>query len=130
MPSTPVERWRWGGAIIFVIVFGPCMAQPAVIYDLGGKFDHSFNESVYHGAERWAADHHGKFVEFELVNETQREQAIRFAAEKGYDPIVAVGFAAEDAVSEVASEFPNAHFVLLDDDLNQFNFERKKALFW
>jgi basic membrane protein A and related proteins len=106
-----------------VLIAGPCWAEPAVIYDLGGKFDHSFNESVYRGAERWAVEHRGKFVEFELVNETQREQAIRFAAEKGYDPIVAVGFAAEDAVSEVAGEFPQAHFVILDDDLIRPNVE-------
>ncbi|MDH4053391.1 MAG: hypothetical protein OEU93_17620, partial [Rubrivivax sp.] len=28
-------------------------AAPAVVYDLGGKFDKSFNEAAYNGAERW-----------------------------------------------------------------------------
>jgi basic membrane protein A and related proteins len=28
-------------------------AQPAVIFDMGGKFDKSFNEAAYNGAERW-----------------------------------------------------------------------------
>ena len=26
---------------------------PAVIFDMGGKFDKSFNEAAYHGAERF-----------------------------------------------------------------------------
>lgn len=123
MPLNRVANWLRGGTILCAFIVTPCAAEPAVIYDLGGKFDHSFNESVYRGAARWATGHRQKFVEFELINETQREQAIRFAAEKGYDPIVAVGFAAEDAVAEVAGEFPDAHFVLLDDDLARPNVQ-------
>jgi basic membrane protein A len=28
-------------------------AEPAIIYDMGGKFDKSFNEAAYNGMERW-----------------------------------------------------------------------------
>jgi basic membrane protein A len=27
--------------------------KPAIIYDTGGKFDKSFNEAAYHGAEKF-----------------------------------------------------------------------------
>ena len=30
--------------------------KPAVVYDLGGKFDKSFNEGVFNGAEKFKAD--------------------------------------------------------------------------
>ena len=32
---------------------GHSPANPALIFDLGGKFDKSFNESSYNGAERF-----------------------------------------------------------------------------
>jgi basic membrane protein A and related proteins len=117
-------RWcrAWIAGFVLCMVAGlRSHAEPAIVYDLGGKFDHSFNESAYRGAKRWTSEHGGHFAEFELINETQREQALRFAAEVGFDPIVAVGFAAEDAVAVVADEFPDSHFVLLDDDLEKPN---------
>jgi basic membrane protein A len=52
-----------------------------VIFDLGGKFDKSFNESSFNGATRWAEETGGTFAEFELTDEAQREQAIRRFAE-------------------------------------------------
>ena len=56
-------------------------ADPAIIYDLGGKFDKSFNEMAYTGAERWKADTGGNYREIELSSEAQREQALRRFAE-------------------------------------------------
>ena len=34
-------------------LIGSAFAEPAIIYDLGGKFDKSFNESAFTGAEKW-----------------------------------------------------------------------------
>ena len=39
-------------------------AQPAVIYDMGGKFDKSFNEAAYNGAERWKKETGKPFLDF------------------------------------------------------------------
>ena len=41
--------------ILSLSAFG-ALAEPALIYDLGGKFDKSFNEMAFSGAERWKAD--------------------------------------------------------------------------
>lgn len=88
---------------------------PAVIYDITGKFDKSFNEAVYrNGVEQFAADKGVKVREFEPQNEEQREQGLRRLAERGQSPIVAVGFQFESAVTKVATEFPDIQFALID----------------
>jgi len=89
--------------------------HPAVIYDTGGKFDKSFNEAAYNGAERFKKETGIAFLEFEIQNESQREQAMRNMARKGATIIVAVGFTQASAVAKVAKEFPKVEFTLIDD---------------
>ena len=93
-------------------------ATPAVIFDMGGKFDKSFNESAYRGVERWKAETGKSYMEFEISNETQRAQAIRRMAERGASPIISVGFAQASALAQVAKDFPKTHFVIIDDKVN------------
>lgn len=111
------------GAAMLIGSIGVAWADPAIIYDLGSKFDHSFNEAVYNGAKSYVSKNGGTFAEIEITNETQREQAIRNAAEAGHNPVIAVGFAAEDALAAVSEEFPKTHFVLLDDELDKPNVQ-------
>ena len=44
------------GVALGAMFAGSAMADPAVIYDLGGKFDKSFNEAAFNGATKWAKD--------------------------------------------------------------------------
>ena len=90
------------------------VADPAIIFDLGGKFDKSFNESAFTGAQRWADETGGSFREIELQNEAQREQALRRFAEAGSNPIVMAGFAFADALSKVAPDYPDTKFAVID----------------
>ncbi|MBT8408524.1 MAG: BMP family ABC transporter substrate-binding protein, partial [Alphaproteobacteria bacterium] len=62
---------------------GAALAEPAIIFDLGGKFDKSFNEAAFNGAQRWAEETGGTFREIEMQSEAQREQALRRFAESG-----------------------------------------------
>ena len=89
-------------------------ADPAIIYDLGGKFDKSFNEMAYTGAERWKADTGGNYREIELSSEAQREQALRRFAEAGNNPIVMAGFAFSTVLGEVAKDYPDTRFAVID----------------
>ena len=89
-------------------------AEPAVLYDLGGKFDKSFNESAYNGAKRWEEETGGKFAEVELQSDAQREQALRRFAESGANPIVMAGFAFATSLEEVATDYPDTKFVIID----------------
>lgn len=90
------------------------LADPAIIYDMGGKFDKSFNEAAFNGATKWAEETGGSFDDFEMQNEAQREQALRRFAARGSNPIVVTGFAFADAVSNVAKEFPETNFAIID----------------
>ena len=88
--------------------------KPAVVYDLGGKFDKSFNEGVFRGAEKFTKDTGIEFRDFEIQNDAQREQGLRKFARDGFSPIVAVGFSQASAVEKVAAEFPDTKFAIID----------------
>jgi basic membrane protein A and related proteins len=93
---------------------GAVFAEPAVIFDMGGKFDKSFNEAAYTGIERWKKETGKNYLEFEVSNPTQREQAIRRMAERGATPIIGIGFAQADSIQKVAKEFPKLQFAIID----------------
>ena len=77
-------------------------AEPAVVFDMGGKFDKSFNEAAYRGIERWKKETGKPYLEFEIANETQREQALRRMAERGASPIIGIGFGQAAAIEKMA----------------------------
>ena len=89
-------------------------ATPAVVYDLGGKFDKSFNEAAFRGAERYKAETGKPYLDFEIANATQREQAMRRMAERGANPIVAIGFSQGSSVEKAAKAFPKLQFAIID----------------
>ena len=88
--------------------------KPAIVFDLGGKFDKSVNEGVANGAERLKRETGIDPIEFEVTNDTQIEQAHRRFAQRGSDLIIGVGFDQEVPVRAVAKEFPAVHFTIID----------------
>ncbi len=103
-----------GAAAGLALSAGAALAEPALIFDLGGKFDKSFNEAAFTGAQRWAEETGGSFREIELQSEAQREQALRRFAENGNNPIVMAGFAFGNVLSEVAPDYPDTKFAIID----------------
>jgi basic membrane protein A len=103
-----------GAAAGLALTAGAALAEPALIFDLGGKFDKSFNEAAFGGAQRWAEETGEPFREIELQSEAQREQALRRFAESGSNPIVMAGFAFADALGQVAADYPDTSFVIID----------------
>ena len=95
-------------------VAGAAEFKPAVVFDMGGKFDKSFNEGIYNGLEKFRNETGISYREFEVTNETQREQALRRMAQRGMDPVIAVGFAQAPALDKVAREFPDTRFTIID----------------
>ena len=88
--------------------------KPAVIYDMGGKFDKSFNEGVWNGVKKFTEETGIEVMEFEVTNETQREQAMRRMVERGATIVLGVGFAQADAIATVAAENPDVQFSIID----------------
>lgn len=107
--------------------------KAAVIYDMGGKFDKSFNEGVYNGIKRFEEETGLKVLEFEVTNETQREQAMQRMVERGATVVLGVGFAQADAINKVASEHPDKNFAIIDvnwldqPNLRQYAFKEHEG---
>src|SRR5210317_1700439 len=103
-----------GATTALVVGAGAAFAEPALIFDLGGKFDKSFNEMAFTGAQRWAEETGNSFREIEQQSEAQREQALRRFAEAGANPVITMGFAMADPLSAVAPDYPDTKFVAID----------------
>jgi len=101
----------------------PAAPEPAIIFDMGGKFDKSFNQAAYDGMERWKKETGKTYLEFEIANESQREQAIRRMAERGASPIIGIGFGQAESIEKVAKDFPKLNFAIIDMVVEQPNVQ-------
>jgi basic membrane protein A len=98
-------------------------AQPALIFEAGGKNDKSFGQAAWEGAERWKKQSGKPYLEFEIATATQREQAARRFAERGANPIVGVGFPQASSIEAVARDFPKVGFAIVDSVVNLPNVQ-------
>ncbi len=86
-----------------------------VISQLG---DRSFLDSAARGIEMAKAEFPNletKIIENQDVGEQQL--AARAMAEEGYDLVITVGYGSADWTSEIAQEYPNANFAIVDSTL-------------
>ncbi len=112
-----------GVALSTVAAAAQTAIKPAIVYDKGGKFDKSFNEGVFNGAEKFKKETGVDFRDFEPQNEAQMEQALRRFARDGHSPIIAVGFSQATALDKVAAEFPDLKFTIIDMVVNKPNVQ-------
>ena len=108
--------------------------SPAIVYDFGGKFDRSFNQSASVGVQRFTKETGIPVREFEIQNASQREQVMRQFARRGASVIVAVGFTQASAVETVAKEYPNVKFAIIDGvvdlpNVESINFREQESSF-
>ena len=87
----------------------------AIVYDVGGRGDLSFNDMAYMGAERAAKEFNLQLTELQSNSENDYLPNLRSLAKSGeYDIIIAVGFMMTNAVKQVAKEYPKQRFVIID----------------
>lgn len=107
--------------------------KPAVIYDMGGKFDKSFNEGVWNGVKKFTEETGVEVMEFEVTNEAQRSQAMQRMVDRGATVVLGVGFAQADAIASVSAENPDVLFSIIDvgwlsgDNLRQYVFKEHEG---
>ncbi|CEK14298.1 BMP family lipoprotein [Chthonomonas calidirosea] len=90
----------------------------ALVLDVGGPDDRSFNQSAINGLKcaqqklhlspdslKWVESHSPSDYQTNLTN----------MARQGYKVVFAVGYAMEDALKQVAPQFPNTKFAIIDD---------------
>ncbi|PVB60237.1 BMP family ABC transporter substrate-binding protein [Labrenzia sp. 011] len=100
--------------IAAAITVASAVAEPAIIYSVGGKFDGSFNESAYSGVKRFQDETGSVVREFELERDAQSLQALRNFASRGFEPVVAIGFNQANALAQMAPDFPETDFAIVD----------------
>jgi basic membrane protein A len=84
-------------------------------YDTGGRGDRSFNDSAYAGVEAALAEHGGEVEEVSPNDDgSNRADLLAQLAEAGYNPVIAVGFAYDDTIAEVAGDYPDTTFAQVD----------------
>jgi basic membrane protein A len=93
----------------------------AVVYGGGGKFDKSFNQSAYDGAERFKKDTKISYLEAQITSDAQSEQVLRNMARRDVDLVVSIGFTMAKAVETVSKEFPKVHFMIVDSEVKGAN---------
>jgi basic membrane protein A len=106
-----------GTAVLGIVPWRAALAatfEPALIYDYGGKFDRSFNQAAFDGAERFKKETGLSYREFEITNESQREQSMLQLAKRGAALIVGVGFGHQAAMTKVAAQYPKSRFTIID----------------
>lgn len=88
--------------------------KPAMVTDVGGLGDQSFNDSANRGLER-AADEFG--VETEVLESSapaDYQNNLTQLADNGFTPVYAIGFLMTDALNEIAPQYPNTNFGIVD----------------
>jgi basic membrane protein A len=97
--------------------------QPAIIFDMGGKFDKSFNEAAFNGAERFKKETGIPYAEFEVTQEAQREQAMQRMVRRDSSIVVVVGYAFSTPLEQLAKDNPNTKFTIVDSVSEQPNVQ-------
>lgn len=85
-----------------------------LVLDKGGKDDKSFNSAAFRGATEAMKQLGVDMKEVECPDDAAFEPALRTFAERGYQLVLAIGFAQVDAVKKVAPHFPKTHFAIVD----------------
>lgn len=85
-----------------------------IVFDIGGKDDRSFNAAAWEGVKRAAEDFPIVLRDVEPGDPTSIEPAMRAFAERDYDLIIGVGFAQADIMKQVAGDYPDTTFAIID----------------
>ncbi|EST23510.1 hypothetical protein N566_25650 [Streptomycetaceae bacterium MP113-05] len=95
-------------------------------FDVGGRDDHSFNESAARGADKAEKEFD---VNVEMLtasnNETEADRVQRLTnlAQQGYNPVIGVGFSYGASIEKVAKEYPDTTFGLVDSVVEADNVD-------
>jgi basic membrane protein A len=103
-----------------------------MITDTGGLGDGGFNDSIWSGMEKASTDFGYKIDCIESTQAADYGPNIAKAAEAGYDIVICVGYLFIDVLGEVAPEYPDTHFVMIDgavegDNVYSYTFDLQQS---
>jgi basic membrane protein A len=86
-------------------------------YDIGGRGDQSFNDAAWAGMKKAIEDVDASCKEVKAAaddDDAARAERLRTLAEAGYDPVLGIGYKYSVAAAEVAGDYPDTHFAVID----------------
>ncbi len=111
-----------------------------IVFDIGGKDDRSFNAAAWAGVKcaETGMLPDGKtscgkpamdivLRDVEPGNPVSIEPAMRAFAERGYDLVIGVGFGQSPIMQNVARDYPNIHFAIIDGVIFEDDGKTPKA---
>ena len=103
--------------------------QVGLAYDTGGRGDRSFNDSAYAGAERAIEEFGGEVQDLSPnADASNRADLLTQLADEGYNPVIAVGFAYGDVIGEVAEQYPDTTFAIIDSSVAELGADNLTGL--
>jgi basic membrane protein A len=109
------------GAMLFMSGCGESTAaedkskiKVGIVFDIGGKDDRSFNAAAWQGVQRAAKDLPIVLRDIEPGTPNAIEPAMRAFAERNFDLIIGIGFAQAPIMEQVAKDYPNIRFAIID----------------
>lgn len=97
-----------------------------IAFDVGGRGDHSFNDSAARGLDKADSELNLDSKDQTAANgetESDRVQRLESLAAAGYNPVVAVGYTYGTSVTTVAKKYPNTTFGLVDSVVDAPNVD-------
>ena len=111
--------------LVGLLLLSPAAAtaamKVAMVTDIGGLGDQSFNDAAYAGLKMLEAEYG---VEIKVVESSRMEDYVpnlTSLVNQGFDMVWAVGFLMSEALTQVAAEFPNSHFGIIDAEVSAPN---------
>ena len=92
-----------------------------IVFDSGGRGDKSFNDSAWAGIERATKEFGIEAKPIESKNEKDYATNQTALAEQGVDLVIAVGLNQAEALKEVAKQFKDQKFAIVDGSVESAN---------
>ncbi|MCW5942543.1 MAG: BMP family ABC transporter substrate-binding protein [Fimbriimonadaceae bacterium] len=105
-----------------------------IVFDKGGLGDKSFNDSAWRGVQRAESELGVKVVKVESKSDSDYESNLRTLAEQNCSLVIAVGLGMDQALKNVAPDFPDAKFAIVDgaaegDNVRALRFKEEEGSF-
>ena len=92
--------------------------KAAIVTDVGGVDDRSFNQSAWEGLTAWGEENglseNTDYTYFQSASESDYVTNLDSAVSGGYNLVFGIGFALESAIAEVAPNNPDTNYVIVD----------------
>ncbi|HLR61867.1 MAG TPA: BMP family protein [Lentibacillus sp.] len=97
---------------------GPSDFSAGMVTDVGGVDDKSFNQSAWEGLQAWGEEHgleQGQGFDYAQSNsDSDYAPNLNRLVREGYNVVFGIGYKLEDAIKDVAGQYPDTNFAIVD----------------